>query len=135
MWKPKFFDIIFYFLIKYIIFFAILAFIGNRFKSIVIDSSDNKSELLSNFLYYSLYPTIIVGLFTLVFSIALFLLMKMSRGLYFLLMYLLLLTVEYLLYTYLASPSDLMNGFYNMMIGVLLLLVFFYKYLKILISK
>jgi|LakMenEpi03Aug12_release.lakeMendotaPanAssembly.Ray.scaffolds.fasta_scaffold64809_4 hypothetical protein len=135
MWKPKFFNIIFYFLIKYIIFFAILAFIGNRFKSIVIDSSDNKSELLSNFLYYSLYPTIIVGLFTLVFSIALFLLMKMSRGLYFLLMYLLLLTVEYLLYTYLASPSDLMNGFYNMMIGVLLLLVFFYKYLKILISK
>jgi hypothetical protein len=135
MWKPKFFNIIFYFLIKYIIFFAILAFIGNRFKSIVIDSSDNKSELLSNFLYYSLYPTIIVGLFTLVLSIALFLLMKMSRGLYFLLMYLLLLTVEYLLYTYLASPSDLMNGFYNMMIGVLLLLVFFYKYLKILISK
>jgi len=135
MWKPKFFNIIFYFIIKYIIFFTILAFIGNRFKLIVIDSSDNKSDLFYNLLYYSLYPTIIVGVFTLVFSVPLFLLMKMSGGLYFLLMYLLLLTVEYLLYTYLASPSDLMNGFYNMMIGVLLLLVFFYKYLKILLSK
>ena len=131
MLKPKFINILFYFIVKYILFFVLLAFIGNRFKKIVIENSDTNSELLSNILYYSVYPAIILCVFTVTFSIPLYFLMKMKRPAPFVLFYFLLLIIEYFSYTYLASPSDFKNGFYNMIIGVSLLFLFFYKYLKL----
>jgi hypothetical protein len=37
--------------------------------------------------------------------------------------------IEYFLYTYLASQSDLMNGVYLEIIGILLFLLFFYRHI------
>lgn len=123
----KFINIIFYLIIKYILFFIFLAFLGNRFKSIVIDNSENRSELFSNTFYYFLSFADILVLFTLIFSIPLYFLMKKTKGIYFLLLYSILLITEYIMYTYLASPLDLKNGLYNAIIGVLFFFLFFYK--------
>jgi hypothetical protein len=130
MLKFKVVNIVLYLLAKYAAFFIVLAFLEDRFKSIVINNSDNKNELFLNTIYYSLYPAIILIVFTFIFTIPLYFLMK-KKGIYFILLYMLFIIVEYILYTYLASPSDLTNGIYNGAIGVLFLILFFYNHIRL----
>lgn len=127
----KFINVILYSVVRYLTFFIILAFVGNRFKLIVIDNSENGKEIFSNTLYYFLSFADILVLFTFIFSIPLYFLIKKVKGVFFIMLYFILLSIEYISYTYLASPSDLNNGIYNTIIGVLFLFLFFYKYLKI----
>lgn len=130
----KFINIIFYSIVRYLVFFVILAFLENRFKSIVIDNSENRKELFSNTLYYILSFADILVLFTFVFSIPLYFLIKKTNGIYFILLYIILLVIEYVSYTYLASPSDVKNGIYNGIIGILFLPLFFHKYIKMVLK-
>lgn len=45
------------------------------------------------------------------------------------------LIADYFLYTYLASQADLTNGIYNEIIGLILLLLLFFKQLKLLFKQ
>lgn len=110
--------------------FSILAFFNNRFKSLVIDNAQNTEGFTSNIFYYILYILIFSVISSLIFSIPLFFIFKV-KGVYFLLLIGLFLIAEYFLYTYSASPSDLMNGVYNLGLSLLFLFVFFYKYIPI----
>lgn len=61
-------------------------------------------------------------------SVPLYYAFKVSKVIYFLLLLSIIFALEYLLYTYMASQLDLMNGLINEVIGVLLLFLLFYKY-------
>jgi hypothetical protein len=128
--KPTYLNITLCFLIKYIVFFSILAFFNSRFKSLVINNAQNTEGFTSNIFYYILYILIFSVISSLIFSIPLFFIFKV-KGVYFLLLIGLFLIAEYFLYTYSASPSDLMNGVYNLGLSLLFLFVFFYKYIPI----
>lgn len=56
MWKPRFINILLYFLVKYMVYFIIIAFMDDRFKSIVIDNSENNREFfLILFIIYFIF--------------------------------------------------------------------------------
>ncbi len=129
MLKPKFLNGLLFLVVKYIVFFVVLAFIGYRFKSLVIKNSDNTRELISNTGYYSVYILFYTLVAVMGFSLPIYFTFKVKNPIYFTLLISAILVVEYLLYTHLASTTDLMNGVYNGIISILFLLLFFYQHI------
>jgi hypothetical protein len=58
-----------------------------------------------------------------------------KNGVVFMLLLCAILVAEYFLYTYYASQADLMNGVYNAVIGLLLLLLLFFRRINSLFSQ
>ncbi|MDV2463438.1 hypothetical protein CMU11_15420 [Elizabethkingia anophelis] len=131
MFKVNLINSFLYLLVKYFIFFFILAFVGDRFKSIVLVNAETTSEIFKLTLNYILYVAIYAIPLILVFSFPLYYILKIRKGLYFVLSITLLFTVEYLIYTYLYAPSNKILGIYNIIVGIILLGIFFYKSIRI----
>jgi len=131
MLKPKFFNIILFLFVKYIVFALVLAVMEDRFKLLVINNSDNKQELISNSFYYLLYVLVFIVAFILVFSAPIYFTFKVKRVIYFVLLMIAILIAEYILYVYLNSQKYLFDndGIYNAIISILFLLLFFYRYI------
>lgn len=64
-----------------------------------------------------------------IFSAPVYFSFKVKRPIYFTLIIIAVLIVEYFFYTWSASQADLMNGVYNGLISVAFLLLFFYRYI------
>ena len=135
MLKPKFLNVLLFLVVKYIVFFVVLAFIGDRFKSLVIKNSDNTRELISNTGYYSVYILFYTLVAVIVFSLPIYFTFKVKNPIYFILLISAILAVEYLLYTNLASTTDLMNGVYNGIISILFLPLFFYRHIVLIFKQ
>jgi hypothetical protein len=132
MLKPRAFSIFFYLVVKYILFFTVLAFLGGRYKSMVIGNSTNTRELVSNTLWYSIYPILYTVVGAVIFFAPMYYAFKAKSIAYFILYMSIILVAEYFLYTFLASPSDPINGVYNSALSILLLLIFFYRKISLL---
>lgn len=136
MLKPKYLNVLLCFFIKYVAFFICLAFIGSRFKNIVIANSENTHELLTNTMYYTeiiLFCTILF--FLPIFPTIIYLSFKIKNRILFCLSIIATITGEYFYYTYMASTSDYINGVYNGLITILFLALFFYKAIAIKMSN
>ena len=128
MLKPKYLNVVLCFFIKYVAFFICLAFIGNRFKTIVINDSANTREFLMNTMYYAeaiLFSTIVF--FLPIFPTMIYLSFKVKNRILFSLLIIAVIIAEYSYYTYMASQSNYLNGIYNGLITILFLAIFFYK--------
>ena len=110
---------------KYYAFFFILAFIGDRFQNSVLSNSHGYSELLQYTLSYFISISWAVLLLVLVLGLPFYFVLRVRNGSILLLCLTILLLVEYGLYTWGASPSDLWNGVYNAIITVVFLFLFF----------
>lgn len=132
MMKPKFFNVLIYIFVKYIIFFTFLAFKESRFRELVINNSANDFDLFINFLYYAVYVLAHIIFFTIVLTFPMYFSLKLKNLNYFFSIILAILTGEYLIYTWSASPTDLMNGIYNGMISIVFFLLFFFRHISLL---
>jgi hypothetical protein len=130
MLKPKFPNVLLFLFVKYIVFVVLLAFIGDRFKFLVIESSGNTRELISNTGIYALYVLLYTLIATAIFCLPVYFTLKVRNPIYFILLMIAVLVVEYFLYTYMVSAFNLMNGVYNAVIGVLFLLLFFHRHIS-----
>ena len=130
MFKATLINSFLYATIKYIIFFIVLAFIGNRFKHIVLDNAKTSSEIFSLTLNYILHVSIYMIPLILIFSFPIYFIMKIKKSVFFLLSIVLFFIGEYYFYTYLYAPSNKILGIYNIIISIILLLVFFYKVIR-----
>lgn len=119
-----------YLLVKYFVFFFILAFVGDRFKSIVLDNAETSSEIFKLTLNYILYVAIYAIPLILIFGFPLYYILKIKKGIYFLLCIILFFIVEYYIYTYLYASSNKILGIYNIIISIILLGIFFYKIIR-----
>lgn len=117
-------------LVKYVLFFFMLAFVDNRFKSVVIDNATTSSEVFKLTLGYILTVLLYTIPMILVFGFLLNYILKIKRGVYFVLSMSLFFSVEFWIYTEFYSPSDKYVGIYNIIIGIIIILMFFYKSLQ-----
>ena len=129
MWKPSIFAVSSYLVTKYTIFFSLLAFRDDRFKSIVVDNSASGKEIIEHTFFYCINVLVFIFFLSLIFFAPIYFSFKQKNPIYLILFLILILVIEYFFYTYLASPSDLVNGAYNVIISILLLLVFFYRHI------
>jgi hypothetical protein len=125
MFKASFLNSICYLLLKYVVFFFILAFIGNRFQNAVINNANTLSEFMKLSLGYVLYILFYVFFLVLLFSIPLCFILQIKSKTYFMLSMIAFFTIEYVLYTHWFSPSDKITGIYNLIIGMLIFTIFY----------
>lgn len=130
MFKINLINSFFYLAIKYIIFFFILAFIGDRFKHIVIDNAGTSYEMVKLTVNYILYAVIYTIPIILVLVFPFNYILKMEKNIYFIFSMILFFAVEYYIYTYFYAQSDRTLGIYNIIIGIILLWVFFHKTIR-----
>lgn len=118
-----------YLILKYIVFFFILAFIGDRFRNIVIDNAETSSEIFKRTVGYVLYILLFIIPMVLVFVFPLYYILKIKKKLNFVFSVTLFFIVEYFVYVYWNSQKYFYdwNGIYNAIIGIVLLGVFFHK--------
>lgn len=127
MFKLKLINSFLFLFIKYCIFFFIIAFIGDRFKNVVINNAHTPAEMIKLTMGYILYvlsyslPLIVVLLFPLHY------ILKIRSGLYFIFAMILFFAIEYVIYTYFYSPSNKSLGIYNFIIGIICIALFFYR--------
>lgn len=127
MLKISFLNILLCLFAKYAVFFTILAFMNDRFKSLVVDTAQNNQGLFMNSIHYILYILVFSLILSLLFSAPIYFSFKVSNPIYFTLIIIGFLVAEYFIYTYLASQKELMNGLYNGVMSIVFLLLFFYK--------
>jgi hypothetical protein len=127
MFKVSFLNSVCYLFAKYAVFFFVLAFIGNRFKDAVINNAGTSMELMKLTLGYILYVLFYMFFLLLFFSVPLYYVLKIENKIYFVLSMILFFSTEYYVYTYLFSPSDKIIGIYNLIIGIVMFVLFFYK--------
>lgn len=135
MLKPSYRNVIIYLFLKYLVFFLILALANNRFKSLVIDNATSTHGIIINAAYYLLYVFIFMSILTFIFSAPVYYAFKVKNAIYFILIIIGFLVVEYLVYTYLASQTNLMNGVYNGIISLLILIIIFFKNISLMFSQ
>jgi hypothetical protein len=82
------------------------------------------SEDVFYYLWLFLFLPVVCNI---LFSIPTYFAFKVKKGIYFMLVISVVLLAEYFLYTYNATPADLMNGVYNAIISLVVLLLFFFK--------
>lgn len=135
MQKPTYPNILLYLLAKYSVFFFILSFKGDRFKKMVLVNSENTQDFFINLFYYLIYVLIFIIFLILIFSAPVYYSLKQKKIITFVSVLSLILLIEYLVYTLLASRTDLWNGIYNAIISLLFLGLFFYKYIISMFKK
>jgi hypothetical protein len=123
MLSPKLFNIILWIIVKYFVFYALLAVKNNNYFFLKVNEIDNAQGLF----YYLWMLLFLPAVYCIVFLTPLYFTFRTKHPIIFLLLIIAIFAVEYFLYTYLASSLDFRNGLYNMTIGLLLLLLFFFK--------
>lgn len=130
MKKPLFFKVLLYLIMRYAIYFTILAFRDDRFKNIVIDNSTNSKELFTNSLFYILLLLIYIFLLIAIFSLPIFFTLKIKNAGYFLIMYFTTLLFEYRFYTWSSSLTDNVDGMFFYIVSIISFVVYFFEEIK-----
>jgi len=125
--KNNFLKSVCYLFTKYILFFFLLAFLGDRFRNAVINNSETYTELIKLSLGYVLFVLMHILILVLLFSIPIYYILKIKNNIYFILSIIVFFIIEYFIYTYLFSPSDKILGIYNLLIGVVVFFLFLKK--------
>lgn len=130
MLKPSFRNILLYLLTKYIVFYVFMMFKNNDFY-FVHPGIRNGTDLFYYLWIFLFLP--VVCMF--VFSVPLYLVFKKKNTIYFILIIIMFLVVEYFIYIYFASQANLVNGLYNGVISLLMLSVFFFRHINLIFKR
>ena len=134
MMKPNFLNCVYYLLAKYIVFFFILALLGDRFKKTVINNAETSQEMIMLSLGYILYILFFVSFLILFFCAPIYFIFRVKKGLYFSFLIVLFYSVEFFVYSYFFSPSDMKLGINNAIIGIFFLGLFFHKHIALIFN-
>jgi hypothetical protein len=129
MFKPTILNILLYLFLKYIAFYIFLMFKHDDFRLLQIESIND----LGNSLYYfSVMMLPLILIIMALFSVPIYFAFRLKNAIYFSLIVVAFLIAEYIIYTYSASQTNLMNGLYNGILSTLFLLLFFFRNIKLL---
>jgi hypothetical protein len=124
--QPTISRIICYALLKYLLFYIVIMFINENYFLISIFKLKNLADFIYYFFLFSALPI----LYILLFAAALHFAFRYKTHI-LILIFILISCLEYVIYTYAASPSDYWNGIYNFIISTIAFYLLFNRYLKI----
>lgn len=127
MYKVNFKNILVYILLKYLLFYIFLMFKNNDFRLLKVNNLKSGED----WFYYLWLILFMPILNILLFSLPLYLILKVRNCIYFTFFLALILAADFFLYTYLVSQTDVIKGLYNCIISLLLFLIFFLKVIRI----
>lgn len=121
MFKPTFLKILIYIFVKYLFFYIFMMFKNDNYALVSIGQLDGFQDIFYYLFIFLSLPIINI----IVLSLPIYYSFKVKNIYYFSIAILLILVVEYSLYTYLASQANLLNGVYNGILSLLFLFIFF----------
>ena len=127
MMRPRFKNIVFFVFVKYVVFAIVLATMDERFKTLVTDRSNTTSEWITNTFHYSMYVLLVIAAFVVLFSLPYWLTFRIKHKLLFVLAVLLVLVADSICYVWLNASGNVRYGEIDLLVGILTLLVFFFK--------
>lgn len=130
MLKPSFRNILLYLLTKYIVFYVFMMFKNNDFY-FVNPGIRNGADLFYYLWIFLFLPVVCMFIFT----VPLYFVFKKKNTIYFTLIIIVFLVVEYFIYTYFASQANLMNGLYNEVVSLLMLFIFFFRHINLIFKR
>ncbi len=119
--NPSFVKILVFWLVKYIVFYLFMMFKTGNYAFVKINEIKNGEDLFYYLFLFLFLPIVSM----LIFILPMYFSFKVTRFVYFALILGAIIIVEYFIYTSLASQGNLMNGIYNGLITILVLLLFF----------
>ena len=125
MMKPTFLNIIFYVFVKYLLFYLFMMIRNDNYYFINPGIRDNAD--LFYYLWMFLFFPILISI---LFLTPIYFSFKLKKLVYFVIVNIVILIIEYLLYTYLASQLNLWNGISSIIISIILFILFFYKAIR-----
>lgn len=123
MAKPSIFNILSFWLVKYMAFYILLMLKNNNYALLKVNEIQNGEDLFYYLWIFLFLP--VVCMF--IFSIPIYFSLRVKKLTYFTLIIAAILIAEYFLYTWLASQTNLINGVYNGILSLLFLLLFFFR--------
>ena len=123
MFKPSIKNIVFFFFFKYFLFY-IFMMLKNKDYTLIDISSLRNSEDFFFYLWLFLFLPVVCSV---LFAGLIFFAFKTRSTFYLILLLIVFLIAEYFLYIYFASQADMMNGVYNGIISLFLLILFFFR--------
>ena len=126
MLKPAIRNILIFWFVKYLAFYVLLMFKNNNYTLIGFGELETGADWFYYLWIFLFLPVVCM----LIFSAPMYFSFKVKNLIYFVLIIVAILIVEYLFYTWSASQANLMNGVYNGIISISFLLLFFFKHIK-----
>jgi hypothetical protein len=123
MAKPSILNILSFWLVKYVAFYILLMFKNDNYALLRVDEIQNGDDLFYYLWLFLFLPVVCM----LIFSVPLYLSLRVKKWAYLALIITAILIAEYFLYTWLASQTNLINGVYNGIFSLLFLLLFFLR--------
>ncbi len=131
MIRPRFLNIVFYIFLRHLIFYIFMMIKNNRLN--ILNANNFKS--IEDIIYYILIFLPLPLISIILSSVPIYLTFKKGNVITFFMTFSIVFLIEYSIYTYLASEADPLNGIYYILIGFLLLLILFYKSIKLIFTK
>lgn len=123
MLKPNFKNIVLFFFIKYLLFYIFMMFRNNDYSLVQLNNLKSAVDVF----YYLWIFLFLPVLSTILFAVPMYYIFKAKNAVLFSLLVGIIFVAEYFLYTYFASQANLMNGIYNEIISISLLIFLFFK--------
>ena len=132
MLRPIFRNILLFFFVKYLLFYILLMFKNNDYSLIQLSNLKNFQDVFYYLWIFLFLPVICIILF----SAPVYFLFKLKGKVYFMLLMVAFLVAEYFVYVYFTSNKHPdINGIYNEIISLLLLLLFFFKNINLIFGQ
>ena|SRR5688572_6131869 len=126
MLRPNFKNVILFFVVKYFLFYIVMMLKNNDYTLIEFNQLKDVNAVVYYLWIFLSLPAISIALF----SVPVYFILKIRRALYIVLLLIGIFVIEYYLYTYLASESDLKNGIYLEVISIILFFLFFFNHFR-----
>jgi len=123
MLKPNVRNIVGYFFFKYLLLYILMMFKNDNYALIRINELHTGSDVFYYLFIFLFLPVVM----SIVLTVPLYFSFKVNNVTGFILLLMAIFIVEYLLYTYLASQLDMLNGLYNAIIGLIVFIMFYHK--------
>ena len=132
MLKPRYVNILLYLLLKYIVVFVVFMFATNNFKMLQIGGIRNGGDLF----YYLWMVLFFPVLEMILFSVPLFLALKIKRWIYFFAVIILIIVAEYFSYVYFTSEKHInIKGVYIELIGLVVFCLCFFRTINLIFKR
>ena len=128
MFKVTLKNILLYILFKYLVFFIFMMIITNNFKLLRFYNLKTAQDWFYYFWLILFFPILSM----IIFSAPIYFSFKIRHAFYFILAIMAIFISEYFVYSFFTSEKYMnMNGVYNTIISIVVLLLFFFRNIKL----
>lgn len=130
MLNARFRNIVLFVFAKYVVFSIVLAGFDKRWATLVTDKSGSTGDGMANGFHYFMYVLLVTIVFVALFCLPYYFVFKVKNRIVFIVSISLVLLADSYCYMYANSSGNIRDGVIHLVVGILILVLFFYKAIR-----